>query len=82
MPLNNRMRRSNADAWRHRHIENLEARARETGCWVVSADIVAEGETRMSYGCTAIVTPDGTVAARVPEKTVGQVVYDVALVPR
>lgn len=81
MPLNNRMRPSKANAWRARHIANLQARAAETGCWVVSADVVASGDGLMSYGCTAVVSPMGEVCNRVAEGTVGRAVHDIPLKP-
>jgi predicted amidohydrolase len=77
MPLNNRMRPSKAEAWRARHIANLQTRAAETGCWVVSADVVGSGGSLISYGCTAVVSPGAEVCARVAEGSVGRAVYEI-----
>lgn len=70
-PLNNRLPIQKAENYRDKHLPNLVARAKETGCWVVSSDIIAQDKTSTSYGCTGIVTPQGTVAARVPELSEG-----------
>ena len=77
MPLNNLLRHEVAEAWRERHLANLVARARETGCWVVSSDIVGVTAERVAYGTTAIVGTDGRVLARVPEGVDGFVWQDV-----
>lgn len=53
-PLNNMLRPDTAFHWRERSIENLRQRALETGCWVVSSDVVGEHNGQMSYGCTVL----------------------------
>ena len=77
MPLNNFMRRSNAEIWREKTLRNLMERARDTGCWVVSSDVVGEDDERISHGCTAIVSAQGEVLARVPENVEGVCVHDI-----
>lgn len=76
-PLNNMLRAATAEAWRERSVANLRARAVETGCWVVSSDVVGSEGDRISHGCSCIVRPDGTVAARVPEDAEGVVMHDI-----
>ncbi|MDJ0974660.1 MAG: carbon-nitrogen hydrolase family protein [Planctomycetota bacterium] len=71
MPLNNLLRRQVAEAWRPRHLGNLVARARETGSWIASSDIVGETPARIAYGCAAVVSAAGDVLARVPEGALG-----------
>ena len=75
-PLNNLLKPAVAERWRSRSITNLQSRAVETGCWVVSADVAGRHVGLLSYGCTAIVRPDGAIAARVPELTEGVAVHD------
>jgi predicted amidohydrolase len=75
-PLNNVLPPATAERWRQRSIGNLIARARETGCWVISADVVGACGDRVSLGCTAMVSPAGDLSARVPEGAVGQIVLD------
>lgn len=38
-------------------------------------------DDRISYGCTAIVAPDGRVVMRVPELEEGVVVFDLPDIP-
>lgn len=75
-PLNNVLRPETAERWRTKSLENLIARARQTGCWVVSSDVAGKSGDRLSYGCTALVAPDGTVVARVPEMQCGAILHD------
>ena len=66
-PLNNMLSPATANRWRHRSVANLQQRAIETGCWVVSSDVVGTHRDKMSYGCTCIVRPDGVVVQRAIE---------------
>jgi predicted amidohydrolase len=75
--LNNMLRPETADRWREKSLANLIDRARQTRCWVASADVTGMSGNLVSYGCTAIVTPEGNVVARVPELQEGVAVYDV-----
>lgn len=76
-PLNNMLPPATAERWREKSLANLVTRARETRCWVASSDVAGTSEGLLSYGCTAIVAPDGFVVARVPELSEGVAVYDV-----
>lgn len=75
-PLNNMLSASTADKWRSKSIDNLRQRAMETGCWVASADVVGAHEGKISHGCTCIIAPDGSIAARVEEGSEGVIVFD------
>jgi predicted amidohydrolase len=75
-PLCNVLRPAVAEQWRSLSLQNLQRRARETGCWVISADAAGRQGDRLSYGCTAVVRPDGEVAARAPELRDHVVVWD------
>lgn len=66
-PLNNRLPTEKALKYRDKHLPNLIDRAKETGCWVVSSDVIAEDDKTIGYGCTAIVSPKGTVIKRAEE---------------
>jgi predicted amidohydrolase len=77
-PLNNVLPPTTAARWRERSIGNLVARARETGCWTVSSDVAGTCGSRMSLGCTAIVSPEGAIRARVPEGTAGRILLDLS----
>jgi predicted amidohydrolase len=76
-PLNNMLSPATAEKWRSKSIDNLRQRAMETGCWLVSADVVGEHEGKISHGCTCIVAPDGRVVARVAEGQEGVAVFDI-----
>ncbi len=76
-PLNNLLPPETADRWREKSIANLVARARETGCWVASADVTGRHGGLVSHGCSAIIAPDGQIVARIPEYTVGPAVYEI-----
>ncbi|OAN57050.1 carbon-nitrogen hydrolase family protein [Sphingomonas sp. TDK1] len=77
-PLNNLLRSQTADRWREKSLANLVARARQTGCWVASADVTGTVADHRSYGCTAIVSPSGDVVARMPEWEEGGIIADLA----
>jgi predicted amidohydrolase len=76
-PLNNMLPVETAVRWRAKSLANLVDRARQTGCWVASSDVIGAPCDVMSYGCTAIVSPKGDIVARVPELRQGVAVYDV-----
>lgn len=76
-PLNNMLRPETAERWREKSLANLIDRARQTNCWIASSDVTGPSDGLLSYGCTAIVAPDGQVVARVPELSEGIAVYDV-----
>jgi predicted amidohydrolase len=76
-PLNNMLRSETADRWREKSLVNLIDRARQTGCWVASSDVAGTSGDLMSWGCTAIVTPDGSIVARAAELNEGVAVYDI-----
>ncbi len=75
-PLNNMLPPSTADRWRSRSIANLQARARQTGCWIASADVTGGQAGRVSHGCTAIVSPDGAIVARAEEGREAVAIFD------
>jgi predicted amidohydrolase len=77
-PLNNMLPPATAERWRERSVGNLVARARETGCWVVSSDVAGTYGGQVSFGCTAIVSPAGEIRARVPEGTTGRILLDLS----
>jgi predicted amidohydrolase len=77
-PLNNMLLPKNATKWRSKSVSNLQARAVETGCWVMSADVVGHHGNQMSYGCTCIVNPSGNVVTRAPEEVEAAVLFDLS----
>ena len=75
-PLNNMLSPATASKWRNKSVANLQQRAIDTGCWVVSSDVVGEHDQRISYGCTCIVSPDGQIIRRVAEGVEGAITAD------
>jgi predicted amidohydrolase len=67
VPAQNMMRRRAAQAWRSRHNEIRARRVRETGLWLVSADVTGRrGATHVGYGPTSVMSPSAAVIAQVP----------------
>ncbi len=76
-PANNMLRRANAEKWKHRHNEIRALRAKETGLWLVSADVYGERDGRISYGPSSVINPQGVVIAQVPLEQPGMVIADI-----
>lgn len=76
-PLNNLLSPASADRWRDKSPDNLRRRALDTGCWVISSDVVGEHGGKISHGCSRIVRPDGSLAAQVEEGREGVATCDI-----
>jgi predicted amidohydrolase len=75
VPAQNMMTRQAAETWKHRHNQIRAERVRETGLWLVSADVTGErGETHVGYGPTSVMDPSAAVVARVPLMETGMVI--------
>ncbi len=69
------MKRQAAETWKYRHNAIRAARVKETGMWLVSADVTgAWDEGWVGYGPTSVMTPRAEVVAQVPTMSVGMVV--------
>ena len=75
-PLNNMLPRQKAGRWRQKSVANLIARARQTGCWITSADVIGGTGDSLSYGCTMVVNPDGNIVTCVSEGVEGATVFE------
>ncbi|MCA2213517.1 carbon-nitrogen hydrolase family protein [Jidongwangia harbinensis] len=74
----NMMRRRNAERWRPLHHAIRADRVRETGMWLISADVTGQrDEQRIGYGPTSVINPAARVVAQVPALTVGMAVTEV-----
>jgi predicted amidohydrolase len=77
-PSQNMMRRENAVIWRHRHSLIGAQRARETGLWLVRADVTGDrGDSRTAWGPTCIIDPAGQIIAQVPTGEIGMAAADI-----
>lgn len=75
VPSQNMMRRPSAWAWKHRHNQIRAERVRETGMWLISADVTGErGDTHVGYGPTSIINPRADVISQVPLMQTGMAV--------
>jgi 5-aminopentanamidase len=78
VPAQNMMRRDAASHWKDLHHRIRAERARETGMWLVSADVTgARDAHRVGYGPTSVINPRGVVVAQVPLMTTGMVVAEI-----
>ena len=76
----NMMRRQAAEHWKDLHNSIRCERVRETGMWLVSADVTGErGTERIGYGPTCVINPRAEVVARVPLMTTGMAIADIEL---
>jgi predicted amidohydrolase len=78
VPSQNMMRLQVARAWKYRHNEIRAERVRETGMWLVSADVTGvRDESRIAYGPTSVMNPRAEIVAQVPTMTVGMAVAEI-----
>lgn len=78
VPSQNMMRLRTAEEWKCRHNAIRAERVRETGMWLVSADVTGARDVgRIGYGPTSVMNPNADVIAQVPLMTVGMVVAEI-----
>jgi 5-aminopentanamidase len=78
VPAQNMMRRQAAEEWKHRHNQIRAERVRETGMWLVSADVTGErGDTHVGFGPTSVMDPSADVVAQVPLMETGMVIAQI-----
>lgn len=75
-PANNMMRRASAEAYRLAHNAVRGERCRETGLWLISADVTGERDGRIAWGPTAVLDPDGGVVRQLPLEAPGLLIFD------
>jgi predicted amidohydrolase len=76
-PANNMCRRERAEALKDVHNSVRGERCRETGLWLISADVTGERDGRISLGPTAVLNPAGEIAAQLPLDKTGLLVADI-----
>jgi predicted amidohydrolase len=76
-PANNMHGRESAEALKNLHNSVRGERCRETGLWLVSADVTGERDGRISWGPTAVLNPAGEVVAQLPLEKTGLLVFDI-----
>ncbi len=75
-PANNMLPRKAAEEWRDAHNAVRGHRCRETGLWLLSADVTGERDHSVSWGPTAVLNPAGEVVAQLPLDRPGLLVFD------
>ncbi|HBL45965.1 MAG TPA: carbon-nitrogen hydrolase family protein [Planctomycetaceae bacterium] len=76
-PCYNMLHPENAEWWKHRHNAIRAERTRETGLWLLSADVTGKRDGQIAYGPTALIDPEGTVVAQVPLMEEGLLVQEI-----
>ena len=80
-PANNMCLRNKAEALKDLHNSVRGERCRETGLWLVSADVTGERDGRISWGPTAVLNPAGEVVAQLPLDVTGLLIFDIPCRP-
>ncbi|WP_119393069.1 carbon-nitrogen hydrolase family protein [Taklimakanibacter lacteus] len=75
-PSNNMMQRQRAEAFKTLHNLVRGERCRETGLWLLSADVTGERDGSVALGPTAVINPQGQVVAQLPLGKAGLLVFD------
>ena len=76
-PCNNMLKEATAEKWKHRHNEIRATRCRESGLWLLSSDVTGARGDRISFGPTAVISPEGQVVAQAPVNAPGYVTYEI-----
>ena len=72
-PANNMMRYETAEKFKDLHHAMRIERVKETGVWMMSADVTGERGGRISYGPTSAINPNGKVISQVPLMQAGMI---------
>lgn len=78
-PANNMLRRDVAERFKDKHNTIRGERCRETGLWLISADVTGEREDSVAWGPTAVLDPAGRVVAQLPLGEPGLLVFDMPI---
>jgi predicted amidohydrolase len=76
-PANNMHCRNTTEALKDAHNSARGERCRETGLWLVSADVTGERDGCISWGPTAVLNPGGEVVSQLPLEKTGLLVFDI-----
>ena len=76
-PANNMLPRKTAETLKTVHNSVRAERCRETGLWLISADVTGEREGSIAWGPTAVLNPAGDVAAQLPLGEPGLLIFDI-----
>ncbi|HSX30670.1 MAG TPA: carbon-nitrogen hydrolase family protein [Candidatus Saccharimonadales bacterium] len=78
LPAQNMLRLESAKKWKDLHNEVRAKRVKETGMWLVSADVTGKrGNTHIGYGPTCALNSQAQVVAQVPLLQTGMIIASV-----
>jgi predicted amidohydrolase len=78
VPSQNMMKRDAGEDWKLLHNRIRAERVRETGMWLVSADVTgARDDLRVAYGPTSVMNPQAEIVAQVPLMATGMVLAEI-----
>ena len=75
-PANNMLRREVAERFKDIHNAVRGERCRETGLWLISADVTGARDGRVAWGPTGVLNPAGEVVAQLPLESPGLLIFD------
>ena len=76
-PANNMLKRKSAETWKDVHNSVRGERCRESGLWLLSADVTGERDDRVAWGPTALLNPSGQVVAQLALEGPGLLLVEV-----
>ncbi len=78
-PANNMLPLDKAERYKDLHNAVRGERCRETGLWLISADVTGERPGCVASGPTAVLGPDGAVKTQLPPGRPGLLVFDLPM---
>lgn len=75
-PANNMLPRQTAAEWKDKHSAVRGERCRETGLWLMSADVTGTRDGSVGWGPTAVLSPAGETVAQLPLDLPGLLIFD------
>lgn len=78
-PTNNMLPQSKAMEFRDVHNAVRGERCRESGLWLISADVTGRRGDNIGLGPTAVLNPAGNVVAQLPLHEPGLLIYDIPI---
>lgn len=76
-PCNNMMSVESSEKYKHTHNQIRSERAIESSVWLVSADVTGSWDSRVCYGPTAVINPNGQIVDQLPLGSTGMLTVDI-----
>lgn len=78
-PANNMLPRARALEFRDVHNVARGERCKESGLWLISADVTGQRDDHIGWGPTAVLNPTGEVVVQLPLDRPGLLIYDLPI---